>query len=70
MSDEFMNFLGIIVIIGFVFVFWNDFKEGKITATSPNSAAQSVLPDQTISSPGTSTYSDGTIRSEQYIPAQ
>ena len=35
MSEEFNNFLGIIIIIGFAIMFWNAFKAGKIKENTP-----------------------------------
>ena len=66
MSEEFNDFLGIIIIIGFAIMFWNAFKAGKIKENTPTQQAQGVLQSQSASS---TTTSNGPINSVQYIPA-
>jgi len=70
MSDDFNDFFGIILIIAFLFAFWNAFSEGKIKEKTPTQEAQGVLPSQTVSPAPMSGYQNGPINSVQYIPAQ
>ena len=72
MSEQFNDFLGFLIIIGFAIVFWNAFKAGKITenTTTITTPTQTISQDQNASAPNTTVYPNGPIQSVQYIPAQ
>lgn len=69
-NDDFSVFLGIIIIIGFIIMFWDAFKAGKITEKKTSSTpAQTTSQNQNTTGQST-TNSNGPINSVQYIPSQ